>query len=369
MHRARVNQCDIAATITAKSLFSILDGRYSKRTVKNGPQYVILDGKEYDAAAELRWLPAVRFPNSIPVSSNTSEELLAAMTSSNTQRRSSPDLLQNLNTLDYYIPGSSLRGMMRSYAEKILRSLSPGENQPFCCDPFADTENTAHCFCGKHLENYNGGRVYRLHCPICAIFGSTRMVGRIRVEDSKLTRRGRTVVRDSVPLNRHTGAVVQGVGPFSNLLLEDYSFSCRITLINFQCWHLGLIAYLLRDLCRGELRLGWGKSKAYGAISATVDNVRLHYYGRSALVDATTGVRGIEHLGYDSDIGVKTYSLHLDPGIIVVEPDELPFRRSFRVVDPGMDLESPFWNAMAISFYNAFRYGFSSLDILRSSGD
>ena len=50
-----------------------------------------------------------------------------------------------------FIPGSSIRGVWRSWSEKIARTISNGV--PLACDPFNnDTSDTENLSCSKRLE-------------------------------------------------------------------------------------------------------------------------------------------------------------------------------------------------------------------------
>ena len=47
-----------------------------------------------------------------------------------------------------YLPGSSLKGTLRSYCERVARTLGIP-----CCNPFETNNDSIECFCGKKLKN------------------------------------------------------------------------------------------------------------------------------------------------------------------------------------------------------------------------
>ena len=53
---------------------------------------------------------------------------------------------------EIFIPGSSIRGVWRSWCEKIARTISDND-YPLSCDPFDDNTTSIHLSCSKRLEN------------------------------------------------------------------------------------------------------------------------------------------------------------------------------------------------------------------------
>ena len=146
-----------------------------------------------------------------------------------------------------YIPGSSLKGVFRSYAEKIARTVGAR-----CCNPFDNDDNSANCFCGKKLENQRESTIiYKQSCHACRLFGSTAMASRIKFNDA-YPQQGEipnTETRTSVAIDRILGSVAQG--PFDFEVVTTATFKTSIHLRNFELWQLGLLALVLRDLEEG----------------------------------------------------------------------------------------------------------------------
>ena len=67
-----------------------------------------------------------------------------------------------------FIPGSSLKGTLRSYSEKIARTLDV-----FCCDPFNDKDESNILSCGKRIESLAKVNVsiniYKTSCVACKL--------------------------------------------------------------------------------------------------------------------------------------------------------------------------------------------------------
>lgn len=166
-----------------------------------------------------------------------------------------------------YIPGSSLKGVFRCYAEKIARTV-----EAKCCNPFDDD------FCGKKLENNKqGDAVYQRSCRICKLFGSTAMASRIKFNDG-YPLQGQTPMtetRTGVAIDRILGSVAHG--PFDFEVVTQGTFATTIQLRNFEVWQLGLLALVLRDLEEGFIPIGFGKSRGLGDVEAKVTLFKVRY--------------------------------------------------------------------------------------------
>lgn len=166
-----------------------------------------------------------------------------------------------------YLPGSSLKGVFRSYAEKIARTVGAR-----CCNPFDDT------FCGKRLEKQSAGDViYQQSCRICRLFGSTAAASRIKFNDAYPLNEHtlQTETRTGVAIDRVMGSVAHG--PFDFEVVSKGKFTSSLTIRNFELWQLGLLALVLRDLEEGLLHIGFGKSRGLGEVGVQVTALRIRY--------------------------------------------------------------------------------------------
>lgn len=177
-----------------------------------------------------------------------------------------------------YLPGSSLKGVFRSYAEKIARTVNVK-----CCNPFDDT------FCGKKLEKQNnGGVIHKQSCLICRVFGSTAAASRIKFNDAYLPngQNPLTETRTGVAIDRVLGSVAHG--PFDFEVITRGTFRTTIHLRNFELWQLGLLALVLRDLEEGLIPIGFGKSRGLGEVKAQVSSFSIRYIGMQHGANQTT---------------------------------------------------------------------------------
>ncbi|HIC92886.1 MAG TPA: hypothetical protein EYP09_01355 [Anaerolineae bacterium] len=165
---------------------------------------------------------------------------------------------------EVYLPGSSLRGVIRSYAEKLLRSLDPYA----ACDPTQTREAREGikkaCFAGQDTTSLDGPTAYTRSCYACRLFGNTALAGRVRVGDFYLNGEPTLERRYGVAIDRVTGAVAQG--PFEMEILTEGTFHGTIAIRNFTLGQLGLLAAALLDIGDGLVPIGFGKSKGLGRV-------------------------------------------------------------------------------------------------------
>jgi len=250
--------------------------------------------------------------------------------------------------LEPHIPGSSLKGPLRAYAERIVRTLIPGH----ACDPFdrikscsakvAVIDPEAQRAGGEAPKEGNGAEgsraatAYAASCPVCKVFGNAGLRARLSLSDAYLeeglpipqpaaaAHQGLTDVpwwwdrrawgqevdgprylgfRTRIPVDRFTGGVRE-TGPFNVECWQGKEpFVFQLSLRNFECWQLGLLAFLLRDVNDGYLKIGYGKNSGFGRVRLKPESLTVTYYGSAANDAKKERVRGIGALyeGADRD--------------------------------------------------------------------
>lgn len=182
-----------------------------------------------------------------------------------------------------FIPGSSLRGVVRSIVESQLRG-SLGESA--ACDPGNHKEG-----CGRHRakpEDKDGAGVHKANCLACRLFGSTTLKGRCSIRDhfpfpatgqlseaqqKNLEQANRTEVRPGIMIGRIEGSVKGGALFEQEMVPAGVTFWGDIALENYQAWQLGLLLSTIQELDEGFAQLGSGKSKGLGVVRAKVLSV------------------------------------------------------------------------------------------------
>lgn len=186
-----------------------------------------------------------------------------------------------------YLPGASLKGVIRSHAERIARTLNVD-----CCDPL-DPETA----CDSRFQRnttYDGATTYKTLCTACRMFGHMVMASRFFIQDAypdePITK---LPVRQMVAIDRRSGS---SANPFTMEVATEGVFALNIVIRNFERWQVGLLALVLRDLREGYLRIGFGKSRGLGQISLTFDELHLSYTGIKASDGRLNNLLGVGEL-------------------------------------------------------------------------
>lgn len=260
--------------------------------------------------------------------------------------------------LNFYVPGTSIRGPFRAQAERIIRTLLPGDAPPHltACDPFEqDKEHHSQTLgCSNRLEGKE--RIYASACPACKLFGCAGLASRIIFKDADITNQDeyRSVYRDMIGIDRFTGGVHQksGGGGGANMrlhVLEHTKFSTKISVVNFELWQLGLLAYVFNDFFEGIVPIGYGKTKGFGLIKGNLTKITLKYP-----LNKTDG-NTIDHLGSltSNAAEVEYYNLDSTPGpefeMTKINGAEFSFYDAFEIKGPRI---SGFFNVVARIFNN-----------------
>lgn len=207
------------------------------------------------------------------------------------------DVLHPLQNAQGYpvLPASSFKGVLRSTAERILRSMQPERSPelvPLADDPFvhdandlpqkqrghiADSElkewnNHRHCYTNEQLAPE---RVFLLLSPASQLFGCTLHAGLVTLDDAQVQQKT-TQRRSHVALDRFTGGV--GEGPFiEELAPAKLPLRTTLTITNFALWQIGLLALVFQEINRGYVHLGGGTRKGQGQVTIAIPQITFQY--------------------------------------------------------------------------------------------
>jgi CRISPR-associated protein Csm3 len=152
-----------------------------------------------------------------------------------------------------YIPGSSLKGVLRSGAERILRGAGLG-----ACDIIASP-------CGgppgsAALEDLDA------LCRVCRLFGSPHLGARLFVGDLAAAGDVPTVVRDGVAIDRNELRVAGNLKYDYEVVSPGARFDGQLRLDDPAPGDVGLVLRLLDLLDAGVLTVGGGASRGLGRL-------------------------------------------------------------------------------------------------------
>ncbi len=204
-----------------------------------------------------------------------------------------------------YIPGSSLKGVVRAYTERLLctldeMGLSYRDQRLWACDPLDERVRCVTATCGRECtscERCEGDccddcrrckrcmtqraaqdghlndevltqELFELSCTACRLFGSPWLASRVAFQDAMLLNNEellrRVEVRDGVGIDRDLGTAKPGIKYDFETVPSGARFGVRIVVENVEDWELGLLLLALEALVRGEIPLGGKTSRGLG---------------------------------------------------------------------------------------------------------
>lgn len=170
-----------------------------------------------------------------------------------------------------YIPGSSLKGVMRSHAERLLLS-----EQVKITPTFQQSR--------EFNQRTEGHRAYAGTSPLGRTFGNLHLKGHVAVSDllpgafddeGSPERERQTALansveqRNGVAIDRLTGAAA-GKALFDQEVVVQGRFDGRIVLRNVQLYQLALVLLVVRDLDEGYVQMGSSTTRGNGWVQAKV---------------------------------------------------------------------------------------------------
>jgi CRISPR-associated protein Csm3 len=210
-----------------------------------------------------------------------------------------------------YIPGSSLKGVFRSWQERILRSV----NNDWTCDIIEDS-------CADDIEDKDSSaEIYKKSCKTCKMYGNTSLKGRVAILDAYPAGDIQTEVRYGVAISRLSQGVAQG--PFDMEVAVSGKFETKILVENFEIWELGCIALVIKGINSGIIKIGFGKTKGFGQVSIDVDNFEYRFVG--SLEDSEIGGVGalandetIKEYGFIENDKISVESVKIEEGLLEI---------------------------------------------------
>jgi len=170
------------------------------------------------------------------------------------------------------LPGTSLRGVLRAQAERILRTLrADGACDPAkgCAAKATQAEKAAGADRTRALQAGRAEDAKR--CLACRVFGNERVASPLRIAVKQEDGGGsRGQPFDHVAIDRFTGGAAMDGRKFDALAARGGVYGVTITFDGPRApdgdlpWMRALIALALRDLHEGRVQVGGGAAKGHG---------------------------------------------------------------------------------------------------------
>lgn len=188
-----------------------------------------------------------------------------------------------------FLPGASLRGAIRSQAERIARTLvnlrvnNETDFLKYCPapNPFVTQGDKQNGIESSAARIRQGRRDLRTNAEKQKIalprhdanaydlseqlFGSVDWGSRLSVEDASLEGKQIWKKLDFVAIDRFTGGAADGA-KFDAYALWQPRFRCLLHLESPENWEIGWLLYVLKDMIDGRVPVGFGAAKGFGDV-------------------------------------------------------------------------------------------------------
>lgn len=175
-----------------------------------------------------------------------------------------------------YIPGSSLKGALRSCIETLIKSGINSKyesclivNEP-CISDKCIKEIREKINKDKDINNKDykfAEKIYEKMCDVCKIFGSNYFASKIKIRDCKLKQDMAYVERrDGICIDRETGTALDGRKYEFEQVAAGTEFEFYMSIDNLDDEHEELLKYIINILKSGELIVGGKTSVGLGNI-------------------------------------------------------------------------------------------------------
>ena len=174
------------------------------------------------------------------------------------------------------IPGSSLKGVLRSTVERILSNEVFKEkwhvcdilSKEKCCLPYNDTDKGINKL-KKEFEDDEelAKKIYENCCDVCKLFGGHHFAGKLQIKDMNfIGEKPKFGYRDGVGIDRDTGASKYGAKYNFEVVEAGSEFQFYMIVDNLEKKQEKLFDLIIKLLENGEISVGGKTSRRLGQI-------------------------------------------------------------------------------------------------------
>ncbi|MCC6017370.1 MAG: CRISPR-associated RAMP protein Csx7 [Desulfurococcaceae archaeon] len=172
------------------------------------------------------------------------------------------------------VPGSSWKGVFRSSAVAIARSLgltNVCDGVPGAVHPYPTTREKSR-FIDDWKKRSANEKIHKVIegevdlCLLCLIFGSPALYSHVIFYDSLPVSEYRLSYRTGIAIDRRTGAARRGALYTVEYVEPGAKFSFKFEATNLPNYAVGLLAQVIMDIATGFVKIGGLKSRGFGAI-------------------------------------------------------------------------------------------------------
>lgn len=183
------------------------------------------------------------------------------------------------------IPGSSIKGVVRSQFERVMRSLIPDGDGS--CGVFGE-EN---CLTPDDKKRLTPEKLYEKSCQTCKLFGGIAVAGKLRFKDaSYISQNGKNCQyekRDGVGIDRDTGAAAKKAKFDFEIVPRGSRFSFILIAENLddeQQKQMKFIIALLEGILLPDDYLAFGGKTTRGLGRMKLENTHIETVNRDTII-------------------------------------------------------------------------------------
>lgn len=171
-----------------------------------------------------------------------------------------------------YIPGSSIKGVLRSRLEMILSNSAVNMSWSVsACDILNDP-----CISDEFIRNNKEMQrnnpleyaklIWEKSCDVCRLFGNKSMAAHVQIKDLELISGGQVELRNGVGINRETGTAAHGVVYEYDVVAAGSEFCFEVIAENLDEKSKKLLNILIKMLEQGEISIGAKTTRGLGKV-------------------------------------------------------------------------------------------------------
>jgi len=199
-----------------------------------------------------------------------------------------------------FIPGSSLRGALRSTIERIALSIGLDPCLLIADNPCVTTSKPLQ----KKFKELDVSDIPAFLtdisrvCPVCQLFGSTVAASRIKISDLPLLNNFKFGIRDGVAIDRDTETAKEGAKFDFETVSKESKFNFELIGENLKPGHIALLAIGIQELTDGNFWLGGNTARGLG--KCKLEGLEIKYFKgadglKKYLIDKENGLDHLEN--------------------------------------------------------------------------
>lgn len=206
-------------------------------------------------------------------------------------------VIKDINGLPF-IPGSSLKGVLRSHLEKILKGIGKDvcSVPNLCSDKFKTKEARDNILNEIKRENKDKAesnelklvseKIYSELCEVCHLFGSGVSASKLLIRDLKVIESSFKgyEIRSGNAIDRDKNKTIKGALYEIETIPADTLFDMKMVLENPDERDLNNIAFLLKSMEEGDISIGGNISRGLGGF--VLENCKIQYINKDNLINS-----------------------------------------------------------------------------------